>query len=490
MREDTITMSAREQQRAWVLTRVCEGAITLEEAAVLMTISVRHARRLKAALVHSGPKALVHGNRGRASPHRTDPQIAEAVATLYRTRYAGTNTQHFTELLAEGEHLALGVATVRRILKAVGLTSPRTRRVPAHRRRRERASQVGMLLQIDGSRHRWLENRGPHFTLLGAIDDATGTVPGALFREQEDSQGYFLLLEQIVRTHGVPLALYHDGHGIFVRSKGRHPDRLTIAEQLTGRPAATQFGRLLQELGVSAITAHSPQAKGRIERLWGTFQDRLVTELRLAGATTLVEANTVLAAFVPRYNARFAVPPAAEGSDYRPLPPDIRLEQLFCFKYERAVAADNTVQLGPHRIQLLPDRQRASYAKTRVEIQVRMDGAIAIYHNGRLLASEPAPLETPVLRIQGARASYRLPASPPPVRPLPLALAHQRIHRNSLEEGVIQVPGGNGVPAIPGPNHPWRKAIRTDVAEAVRWRQQRENHAEDKFTDRLNGQNH
>src|SRR5207249_4259347 len=179
MREDAITMSAKEQHRAWVLTRVCEGAITLGEAAELMAISVRHARRLKAALTYVGPKALVHGNRGRASPHRTGPQIAEAVATLYRTRYAGTNMQHFTELLAEGEQLVLGVATVRRILKAAGLTSPRTRRMPAHRRRRERAQQAGMLLQIDGSRHRWLENRGPHLTLLGAVDDAAGTVPGA-----------------------------------------------------------------------------------------------------------------------------------------------------------------------------------------------------------------------------------------------------------------------------------------------------------------------
>jgi hypothetical protein len=347
-----------------------------------------------------------------------------------------------------------------------------------------------MLLQIDGSRHRWLENRGPQLTLLGAIDDATGLVPGALFREQEDSQGYFLLLEHIVRTHGVPVALYHDGHGIFVRSKGRHPDRLTIAEQLTGRPASTQFGRLLHELGISAITAHSPQAKGRIERLWGTFQDRLVSELRLAGATTMDEANAVLAAFVPRYNARFSVAPAAEGSDYRPLAPAIRLEQLFCFKYERAVAADNTVQLGPHRIQLLPDRQRASYAKTKVEIQVRMDGAIAVYHYGRLLATEPAPLETPVLRIQGSRVSYRLPLPPPPVRPLPLDLAHQRMHTNSLGEGIIRAPGTNGVPPLPGPNHPWRKAISKAVDQAVRSPQHRENHAEDKVTDRLSGQNH
>jgi hypothetical protein len=344
-----------------------------------------------------------------------------------------------------------------------------------------------MLLQIDGSRHRWLENRGPQLTLLAAIDDATGRVPAALFREQEDSQGYFLLLEQIVRTHGVPAALYHDGHGIFVRSKGRRPHRLTIAEQVTGRPAPTQFGRLLQELGISAITAHSPQAKGRIERLWGTFQDRLVTELRLFRATTLFEANVALSSFVRRYNERFAITPAATESAYRPLPADLPLEQLFCFKYERMVGADNTVQLGPHRLHLLPNRYRVSYARAKVEIQVRMDGAIAVYHQGQLVSSEPAPLEAPVLRIQGARVKYRLPTPPASVQPLSLAETHRRMHRRSLEEDLIRT---SGPAPVPGDNHPWRKAIRRDVDQAVRWRERRENQAADKITDPLSGQNH
>jgi hypothetical protein len=221
--------------------------------------------------------------------------------------------------------------------------------------------------------------------------------------------------------------------------------------------------------------------------LWGTFQDRLVTELRLLRATTLFEANVALSSFVRRYNERFAVPPAEAASAYRPLPADLRLEQLFCFKYERMVAADNTVQLGPHRIHLLPDRHRVSYTRAKVELQVRMDGAIAVYYQGRLVTSEPAPLETPVLRIQGARVTYRLPAPPPPVRPLPLALAHRRMHPRSLEDGIIRTPG----PApVPGDNHPWRKAIRRDVDHAIRLRDQNDNRAADRITDRLNGQNH
>jgi hypothetical protein len=474
MREDTITMSAKEQQRVLALTRVGEGVITLGEAAQLMSISVRHARRLRAALVQVGPKALAHGNRGRPSPRRIAPELGETVVGLYQSRYAGSHLQHFTELLGEKERLQLSVATVRRILKRVGITGPRPRsRVAVHRRRRERAAQAGMLLQLDGSKHYWLEDRGPQFTLVGAIDDATGTVPGAMFRDQEDSQGYFLVLEQVARSRGVPLAVYHDGHGIFTRSKGAHPDRLTRAELITGRPAPTQFGRLLQELGVTAITAHSPQAKGRIERLWNTFQDRLVTELRLADVRTMAEANRFLSAFLPRFNARFGVPPAAEGTAYRPLPPEFPREQTFCFKYQRTVAADNTVKLGPLRLQLLADGRRASYAKTKVEIQVRMDGAIAVYHQDRLLHSEPAPPEAPVLRIQGARVTYQSPrplSHPIPVpSPLPWDIVGQRLHRHSLAEGIIREPG---FPARPGLNHPWRKADHHAVAAAIQTRDQ------------------
>lgn len=487
-------MSAREQQRTWILTRACEGTIRLEEAAELMDISVRHARRLKAALTHEGPKALVHQNRGRPSPHKTDPALAERVVALYRGRYARANVQHFTELIAEREQLALGVSTVRRILRAAGLASPKTRRVPAHRHRRERYPQEGLLLQIDGSQHDWLEGRGPRLTLIGAIDDATGHVPAALFRDQEDSQGYFLMLEQIVRTKGIPGALYHDRHGIFARSKGRNKHRLTIAEQLTGQLAPTQFGRLLQELGVGSIPAKSPQGKGRIERFWGTAQNRLVTELRLAGARTMAEANQVLAEFLQRYNTRFNVPPATAGSAYGPVPEGLPFDQLFCFKYRRSVAADNTVRLGPHRIQLLADRYRLSYAKARVEIQVRMDGAIAVYHEGRLVSSQPAPMEAPVLRIQGSRINYALPTPPPPVRPLSLEVAHRRMHPDALAAGIIRTPGsGTAMPPLPGPNHPWRKPWVKPLSsstESLATSRPTDQQLEDKFTDRLGGQNH
>ena len=198
----------------------------------------------------------------------------------------------------------------RRAAAAAGLAgagSPRSRRPPKHRKRRERAAQEGLLLQADGSPHRWLGPAGPEWTLVAGIDDATGTVPWALFREQEDAAGYLLWLRRVAETRGVPVALYVDRHGVFRRQK--HAP-LTVEEELAGGPLPTQVGRALAELGIRVIHALSPQAKGRVERLFGTLQDRLVAELRLAGVRTLDEANRALGRFLPAFNARFAVPAA------------------------------------------------------------------------------------------------------------------------------------------------------------------------------------
>lgn len=430
----------REEKRALVLNQVLAGECTVEEAATMLGLSVRQVRRQRRAYEEAGIRALVHGNRGRRPVHALPVEVSGRVVELARTRYAGCNDQHFTELLAEREELELSRSSVRRILRGAGIGSPRKRRAPKHRSRRERMSQEGMLLQIDGSRHDWLEGRGPYLTLLGGIDDATGKVPYALFREQEDAQGYFLLLEEMVRTVGIPLAIYRDRHGIFERSTGEH---LTLAEQLNGKAEPTQFGRLLEELGVTSIAARSPQAKGRVERLWGTFQDRLVAELRLAGAGTMAEANQVLGEFLVRFNARFAVPAAAAGSAYRPPIGPRDAQQVFCFKYERTVAADNTVQFGGQRIQLLAGHDRISYARCHVEVHERMDGSLVVCYQGQELASRCAPLEAPVLRTRtGPRpAPARSSASAPhPPKGPPLVVAGR-----------------------PTSDHPWRRSQAAEI---------------------------
>ena len=239
------------------------------------------------------------------------------------------------------------------------------------------------MLQLDGSYHDWLEERGPWLTLLLAIDDATGTAPYALFREREDTRGYLSLLQGIIEGKGIPLSVYTDGHAVF-------QSRRDFSEVTVGG-SSTQWSRALGELGITPISAHSPEAKGRVERANGTFQDRLVSELRLAGASTLAEANEVLADFLPRFNQRFGVAASQPDAVYRPLDPGLDLAGVLCIKEQRKVAKDNTVQYKGKTLQLFPGTERTSYARTRVEVQERLDGRILVKCGEEVLTPQEAP---------------------------------------------------------------------------------------------------
>jgi len=430
-----------------VLNQVEMGKMTGREAGEVLDFSLRHVRRILAAYRKEGAAALAHGNRGRKPHHALDASLRRQVLELAQSTYAGCNNQHFTELLAEREGIGLSRSSVRRILLKAGIKSPRKRRPPKHRSRRERYPQEGMLLQTDGSNHDWLEGRGPYLTIVGAIDDATGEVPYVLFREEEDAQGYFLLLRQIVSSHGIPMALYRDRHGIFERSK-REPE--SLEEQLEGRRKPTQFGRLTEELGIISIPSRSPQARGRIERLWGTFQDRLVSERRLAGAKTLEEANRVLWDFLPRYNQRFAVPAAQAGSAYRQPEEEFIPEEVFCFKYYRTVGPDNVVRFGEHRLQILPTNGRLSYARARVEVHERLNGSLAVYYQGHCLAAKPAPPEAPVLRVRNTARVIPSMANPDKLA-APVIMA-KKTPQPKLTHYTK-----------PGPDHPWRRPFKVHI---------------------------
>ena len=247
-------MQQSEEARRYVLDRVMAGDLQAAQAAEILGVSERHAWRLLAAYRARGATALEHGNRGRRPHNAVAADVASAVVRFASTRYPGANHTHLAELLWEHEGLDVSSWTVRRILARAGIASPRRRRPPEHRVRRERMPREGMLLQVDGSHHAWLEERGPRFALLLAVDDATGAAVHALFRPVEDARGYFLLLEEIVRRCGIPLALYSDRHGVFkASSDGRR-----------GLKVATQFARAMRELGITQIFARSPQAKGRV----------------------------------------------------------------------------------------------------------------------------------------------------------------------------------------------------------------------------------
>lgn len=450
MTREAILLTAREQQRAMVLTQVCLGHVTGVEAARLMALSVRHTRRVLAAFRRQGPAALAHGNRGRTPPNRLPEPIRRQVVTAAQTTYRGFNHQYLAECLADEGGLTLCRMTVSRILAAAGLPPPRTRRPPRHRSRRPRKPQAGLLLQLDASHHDWLEGRGPQLALHGAIDDATSEVPAATFRLAEDAAGYLTVLRDVLRRRGVPAAVYTDHHSTFEVSPQVVP---SVADQLAGvaRPL-TQVGRALAELGVQWMPASSPQAKGRIERLWGTFQDRLGSELRRAQAATLAEANAVLRAFLPRYNRRFRRPPAQPASAYRPLPPGLRLEDVCCFQYLRTVANDNTITLEQAVLQVRPGPGGRGYAKAEVLVREHLDGTVSVTYQGQrlgagwLTAPPPdAPLrarDLPRPRAQRKRRAARAPETDLPRRSAapPPASAPRR-------------------PWTPPPDHPWKQAF-------------------------------
>jgi transposase len=428
--ETTITMTAKEQRRAWVLTRVLKGERTMAAAAEALGLSERQLWRLRRAFERDGPAGLVHGNRGRASPRRLDEELRTTVTALARDRYAGINDCHLAELLAEREGLVVSRPSVQRLRHAAGLPAKRRRRPPRHHSRRQRMATEGTLLQLDGSRHAWLEARGPWLTLLAAIDDATGRVVGATFRQQEDAAGYLELLAVIVSRHGLPGAIYRDRHGVFEPPE-RHADGRD-----PGLPS--QVGRALAELGIRSIAARSPQAKGRIERLFGTLQDRLVAELRLAGVCDLAGANDFLPGFLERHNARFAVPALDPEPDWLAVPRHIKLERVLVLKYRRKVARDHTVRLDGRVLQL--PRARYAYSGKTVEVHLRLDGTLVAFDGRRQLALSPAPAEPRQLRAQAADrvapslepAAAALPWKPPPDHPwkrrtLPVRLNQPRL---------------------------------------------------------------
>jgi transposase len=385
MRQETFTLSQKELQRVSVIGACIKGDMACARAAGLLCLTVRQIKRLKKRMREAGEAALAHANRGRPSHLRLPDVVRQRILQLARTTYTGFNDHHLCEKLVEREGFSLSRETLRRLLRNNGQGSPRKRRAPAHRQRRWRSARLGELVQLDGSPHDWLEGRGPHLTALGMQDDATGKILAAQFFPSETAFGYLCLLKQLLRRHGAPLAFYGDHSGIFVRND----DSWSVDEQLAGKRQPTQFGRALEQLGVTFIAANSPQAKGRVERLWGVLQDRLCSELRLAGAYDLHSANAVLRTFITDYNRRFAKKPREMETAWRPAPDS--LERICCFVHERTVSNDNVVQWDGRRFQIPQQAKRFSFAGAKVQIYQALDGRVALYYGDTRLQHSPLP---------------------------------------------------------------------------------------------------
>jgi hypothetical protein len=404
-------MSERQWKRWDVIARVNAGKLTTVEAARICGLSDRQLRRIRLRVGEEGKSALVHGNRGRSPTNRTAETIRERIVALRQRKYEGFNEKHFTEKLqAENPPIESSVWTVRRILRAAGIGPTRRRRTPLHRRRRERRAQTGLMLLWDGSPHRWLEERGPRLCLMAAMDDATSELlPGAHFVEQECVAGYLRVLKAIASEHGLPWSIYMDQHG----SLRRNDDCWTLAEELRGKQDPTQVGMALEALEIEPIFALSPQAKGRVERLWGTLQDRLVSELRLAGARTLEQANTVLELYRIDHNRRFAVAPKDRAPAWRPVRRGTDLDRLCSFRYEATVLKDNTVRLAGTVIDIPPGPRRSSYGGKRVEVRQLLDGTWRVYLGEQLLATHAATFTGELRVVRKRKKTYGAPVSPP-----------------------------------------------------------------------------
>ncbi len=379
---ETFTLSQKELHRPGLLKAALAGRITNRQVAEALRITVRHAQRLKRRFEAAGAAALRHRSRGQPSPRRLAAAVRARIVTLMTTVYVGFNDTHLTEKLREHHRLAVCRETVRRIRRALGRPAQRARRAPRARHRRPPEPARGALVQIDGSPCAWLEARGPELTLLGAVDDATTTILALHFRPTEDVHGYATVFHAMFTTHGLPLAVYGDRLSLLVRND-RH---WTLEEQLAGAQHPTHLGRVLQDLGIGYIAARSPQAKGRIERLWATLQDRLVSELRLRRIATREAANAYLPEFIADFNRRFAKPPARAHDVWRRPPRDLALV-LSC-RYRRVVARDNTVRLGPRSVAL---RRGRSYAGRPVDVRELLDGRLVVLHDGAVLATQVAP---------------------------------------------------------------------------------------------------
>ncbi len=387
-------MSSQELMRYRLLSLVLEGQLALQDAAGRLGLSPRQLRRLAQRVRALGPAGLVHGNRGRPPANRTPEPLRQQVLAWAQGPYAECNDCHLVELLAEREGVVIGRETVRVLLRAAGRAPKRKRRPRRHHRRRPRSPAKGLMVLWDGSPHPWLGPDQPPVTLMAALDDADGELLAAFFTPYETSEAYLRLLRDVVQRHGLPLSIYQDRHSAL----RRNDEAWSLEEQLAGRQFPTQVGMALEELGIHPIFALSPQAKGRIERLFGVLQDRLLAELQLHGITTLEQANHYLQQCgIERYNRRFRKTPARPDRAYRS-PHGHDLHKILAFRYRATVLNDNTVRLGGRVLDIPPGPRGRSYAKAVVDVRQHLDGSWSVYYQDHQILdrADPSPLAEPL----------------------------------------------------------------------------------------------
>jgi hypothetical protein len=410
-------MSVRELKRIEVLARVKAGTLKVKDAAVLLAVCERQAKRLWRKYRRHGPAALRHKSAGRRSNRAQPKAWRRKVVGLYRRKYAGNAERGeapfgptlAAEHMSEDDHTPVDPETLRRLLMAEGLWT-RKRKGVAHRQRRERKAHFGELVQIDGSFHEWLGRRGPRGCLIQAVDDATSTADGRM-SDQETIWAAAAVLRQWVERYGIPHALYTDWKNVYLREP-------TEAERASDSVPHTHFGRMCAKLGIRIIGASSPQAKGRVERSHGTAQDRLIKKLRLKGICDHEATNAYLAQeYYPGHNARFARRPASDEDFHVPVPRGLDLDEVFRLETEHTLGNDWVVRHDNRYFQV---QRQSRYAPARSQVLVceYADGRLAIEYRGRKLgfheiAAPPSPAAAAQPRVAKPKRSCRPSAEHP-----------------------------------------------------------------------------
>jgi len=444
-------MGVKHARRLGLVEAALRGEISNRQGAERLGASLRQFKRWRARVRHRGPVGLVHGNRGRPSPRRIAASLRARIEDLLTGPPIRLNDHHLSDLLSE-EGQRVSADTVRRLRQGLGLAAKRRRRPRPHRRRRERMGQPGAMVLIDGSPFRWLGEAQPLHALVGTLDDASGHILALDARPEEDLHGFTTVLRAMLLQHGRCEILYGDRTSIAVRND----PHWSVEEELAGRQFPPQFGRMLEELGIRYIAAGSPEAKGRIERLWGTLQDRLAAELALHGITTLAGVRAYLPRFIPRYNRRFGCAPRATTVAWRPAPHD--LDRILACRYERVVGRDDTVAFFGTHLQLPPGPGGCTRHRTRVEVRELLDGRRLVLHGGRVLLECPAPPGPFTLvprdgartrRCNGPQRSRHDRALPAPP---------------SQQPPVAVTPRPDRPRTPPAADHPWRRPFKPESA--------------------------